>query len=255
MSSTNRGTPRRADDHYITPAWCVGAIRPYLPLHDVDVIIDAGCGEGHIGAALDWDGELIGVEINGESAEVARATGLYSEVHVGDFLEFSPDSAGTRALVIANPPFSLALKFVRRAMLVVGSDGYVSKLLRVAFSSSLSRGSFHRMCPSDMRVLDRRPSFCWVHTYKTRCQGCLHERQVRESVRVGKRAQPRARNLVGHACESEGCDGPLLIKKSRTTTTDSSDYAWFSWGPGPRGRWQPISAPREQIVSRETVAA
>jgi hypothetical protein len=186
MSSTNRGGQRHNDDFYATPAWCTLAILPHLVVMRDGPVLDPFCGDGAILRAVVGSGRseldgVRGIEIDGDRAKSAKP--WVGWIACRD--AFSPDHSWciTGQTVLTNPPYSLAEKAVRRALYEVGPDGEVAFLLRLAFLASAKRADLHRMHPSDVYVLSRRPSF----TY----------------------------------------DGK----------TDSTDYAWFVWGPGRGGRW------------------
>jgi predicted RNA methylase len=201
VSSTGRSTAqqsadfaryeRHADDFYTTPAWATDAILSHLsPLGRV---LDAGCGEGAIMARVGAFGatDVRGVEVH--EGRAMHADAIAYTVH-GDFLalEDALNAAGEPTdLIIANPPFKLAMEFVQKALALThgGSTGQVAMLLRLAFLASMKRAAFHRLWPSDVYVLPRRPSFT--------------------------------------------PDGK----------TDSTDYAWFVFGPKRGGRWSVLEVP------------
>ena len=152
MSSTNRGGQRHPDDYYVTPAWATAAILPHISLQgDVPIVLDPGCGDGAIlricGAR--WPrATLLGYDI--EDRGCVQAV-------IRDAL--SPASWGRPDLIIVNPPFSLAMQFLARALREVAPGGEVVFLLRLAWMAGQRRAIFHRAHPSDVYVLSRRPSF------------------------------------------------------------------------------------------------
>lgn len=219
MSSTNRGTAREPDDFYATPAWCTRAILPHL--RPSRFILDPFAGKGAIlDAADDYRRErwryVRGIELDRNRAGIVRARHLLA---CDDTLgQTSWDSRG--ATVVTNPPYSRALECVERAIAEVGPGGQAAFLLRIAFLASQERAPFHRAHPSDIYVLDRRPSFaasiaCKVKPGKR--AGC------------GWRVLQEIDALRPKTCPKCGLGGLDV------TTTDSADYAWFVW-PG-QGRW------------------
>ena len=159
MSSTNRGGQRHADDWYATPAWCTQAILPHLRLRDV--VLDPFCGDGAILR------EIVGppdsskfYDVRGFELDSGRADDAmnYGNVVCRDAFSLDPWRVKGQT-VLTNPPFSLAMESVMRALDEVGPDGETAFLLRLAFLASAKRADFHRSRPSDIYVMSRRPSF------------------------------------------------------------------------------------------------
>lgn len=151
MSSTNRGAERAPNDLYVTPAWCVEAVLPLLPMGGS--ILDPCCGTG---AILDVVRERI------DSPEYAYGYDLVT--HPGVDLRqrdaLSVEGWQRPDLVITNPPYSLAEAFVERAIAETAPHGgTVAMLLRLAFLASRKRVALLRAHPPDVHVLSRRPSF------------------------------------------------------------------------------------------------
>lgn len=169
MSSTNRGADRSPGDFYRTPSWCVELIAPHLALEGFfDLVVDPGCGDGAIrqglrGAGWEARARFVGVETHPVLAERARATDLYNKVIEADFcntawlddvwLEGGRERTPERTLVIGNPPYSNAMRFVETSMMVGDT---VAMLLRLPWMASLKRAAFHRANPSDVYVLPKR---------------------------------------------------------------------------------------------------
>lgn len=165
--------------------------------------------------------DLYGLEIDAARAEEARTLFAKERRHhvtVGDFL------TGPQApcdLVIGNPPFKHAMAFVLRALAITWPRrGTVAMLLRMNWLASQDRMAFHRENPADLFVLSRRPSFC----ASLKCKAC------------GWGDVQRLDALRARACPL--CGGKVVV-----TTSDSTEYAWFVWGPGRGGRWQILSLP------------
>lgn len=171
MSATGRATElalpglndivgRHPDDFYRTPGWAVDLILPHLVREQgPPTWIDAGCGDGVIAQRVlaRWPASRgFGVEIDPGRAQFARGV---CPVYASDFLAVDPIWFDPVDLVIGNPPYSLALEFLRRA-LQLGKE--VAFLLRAGFLEA-RRGSdrdlFLEEHPSDVYLLARRPRF------------------------------------------------------------------------------------------------
>lgn len=176
MSATGRnleGHERRADDFYATPAWCTLAIAKYLQRgNDSVAVLDPCCGDGAILNELQscWNTrERHGIEIDVERAAHAsqRHTVRHADALVGGPW---PDAD----LLVTNPPYSLAMEFIERALIWVacGNMREAAFLTRLNFLGSQKRAAFHRQHPCDVHVLPKRPSFtgggtdateyCWM---------------------------------------------------------------------------------------------
>lgn len=153
--------PRNADDFYATPSWVTRAILPYLPL--AGSVLEPCAGDGAIVR------ELIAGGVNGDCIDAieldpARAKEIPSavDVVVGDALSEEGDALwdAPHGLVIMNPPFTLAQRFVETALAAQRPHrGTTAALLRLAFLEGQGRADFHAAYPSDVYVLPRRPSF------------------------------------------------------------------------------------------------
>jgi len=159
MSVTGHGAKtghvRHPDDAYFTPAWCTRAILLHLPA--AVRVLDPACGDGAIIDELAGRFQHVsGIEINYERAERASLKGHH--VTVDDALASEwwtprPD------LVVMNPPFKLAMEFVKRAVSEVAPMGTVAALLRLSWLSSQKRAAWLRAYTPSVYVLPRRPSF------------------------------------------------------------------------------------------------
>lgn len=155
MSSTNRGAIRPDGDFYRTPEWCVKKILPALPKGSV---LDPCAGDGAILRAVDGThAPLSGIEINPALCVGAQCIGTFIEEK--DAL-LDSTNWGRPNLVLMNPPFNLALEFVRKAIEVQKPHGgTVAALLRLSFLASKKRKEFFIANPCDVHVLSKRPSF------------------------------------------------------------------------------------------------
>jgi hypothetical protein len=186
MSSTNRGSQRHPDDFYETPRWAIDAL--LLRLGPYRSVLEPAAGAGAIMSAVrtlypalirpDDDPEhlqpLQGMELDPERAKQCRENGLF--VQQDDFLKTTKLPPGRFDLIVTNPPYSLAMKFVKQALWLAGRRGHVCMLLRLAWLASGKRAAFHKAYPSDVYVLSKRPSFTpdgktdssdygWFHWY------------------------------------------------------------------------------------------
>lgn len=161
MSSRRTSVRARYDltkDFYETPAWATDAILRRLPLVDALDVLDPCAGRGAIlyrAAAV--TPHVRGFELDEGRWQTSVANGLAVEHR--DALSGVP--WGDPEIVLMNPPFALAEKFVRRALDEVGRSRvrHVFALLRLAFLEGQSRSSLHRWHPSDVYILPRRPAF------------------------------------------------------------------------------------------------
>lgn len=154
---------RSKGDFYETPAWCVDAILPFLPITGEPVVVDAGAGTGAIAArlsAINPRAEIVGFEKQQELVDKARARGLLNaEFRHANFLNDELSLMRAPELVIMNPPFGMAQQFVQRALQIVKRGGTVCALLRLNWLGSKSRREFLKKHLPSFRVLTKRPSF------------------------------------------------------------------------------------------------
>jgi hypothetical protein len=230
VSATNRGSERSEHDFFETPAWCVRAIAPKLSTH-IGRVLDPCAGSGAIVRALqegdDCPTRYDAIEI--DRRHEATLLPLFERtggpsIAWGDALGPEASEQVWRvpfSLVIMNPPFSLALEFVQRAIAAQRPrNGTTAALLRLGMLETESRASFWRENPADLYVLSKRPSFCLSVGCKAKC---------------GWRANLPVDSERPKACG--GCGG-----KASVSTTDATAYAWFVWGPARGGRWEVLDA-------------
>jgi type I restriction-modification system DNA methylase subunit len=154
MSATNRGSVRSPNDYYRTPPYCTRAILPYIVVRYGSTVLDPCCGDGAVLDAVKAYHPGIttcGIEIDAERAATAR-----HDVVVGDALDMRwPESS----VIITNPPYSLAMQFVQRALREVQQWGTVAMLLRLNWLASQKRAAWLRNNTPSVYVLPKRPSF------------------------------------------------------------------------------------------------
>jgi SAM-dependent methyltransferase len=208
---------RHPDDFYITPAWVVRAILPHLK--QPRTVLDIGCGTGAIGRVLRqaW----IMARIGGVDADLGRShgalySGVYDLVVQENWLSpTEPDQAyrhhafshkhisvhGGADLIISNPPFRLALRFLELALERVKPGGEVAFLLPAQWDQETNE------CP---------------------------EGRKRERGRFLDRLQRDGREGYG----KYAVEGRVDFKG--TGSTDRVTYAWFVFGPGHEGVYRRV---------------
>ena len=163
MSSTNRGAQRHPDDFYRSPAWAVEALIPELRFETATprTLLDPCAGDGAILDVLGSRSLTYGIELDRERATACQGTRrtcvVADALRLGSWAH--PLRGGRPDRIVMNPPFSLAMEFVERALREVAPGGIVVALLRLAWLASAKRAAFHRAHPSRVLVLPRRPSF------------------------------------------------------------------------------------------------
>jgi hypothetical protein len=151
VSSTNRGSERRLDDAYMTPAWCVRRLlEVWTPRYGV--LVEPAVGSGNIVRAIGSDGY-------GWLTYDVREVQQVGEMHITrDFLSVAALNHNVDA-VVTNPPYCLAEEFVRHSRACFPRAELVF-LLRLAFLASESRLALWRdIGTPDVYVLPNRPSF------------------------------------------------------------------------------------------------
>ena len=177
MSSTNRGKARKRNDNYPTPAWVVRRLLEHHRVHAIvknstlakPLWVEPGVGAGHIVRAVnDW---CTRIEVTtprwrvfdkretdfmrGYNRERATVLDVTDVTATRRWLRNLPGKASSR-VVIGNPPFSLARRFIDVSRAAAEN---VFLLLRLNFLGSEERASFIRGATPDVYVLPNRPSF------------------------------------------------------------------------------------------------
>lgn len=160
MSSTKRnkaGFERAVFDYYPTPSWTVQRLLEKLNLPG-GLWFEPCAGDGAIVRAVNevrpdvvWNMNEI------QEPMQAKLEALPHQTLTNlDYLKIStlPE---TPRVIITNPPFTLAMDFVKKS-LEFGAD-YVVFLLRLNFLASRARSEFMSTNTPDVYVLSARPSF------------------------------------------------------------------------------------------------
>jgi hypothetical protein len=144
MSATNRGSIRSAYDRYETPDY---TIKSLLDNHEIKPgkILECSCGNGNIQRLLPY--KSIGIDIDGNVGPNIT----------GDYLQLECKGYNT---IISNPPYNMAMEFLKKALDDINIDGEVIFLLRLNFLGSKKRSAFFKEHPpSKIYILSKRPSF------------------------------------------------------------------------------------------------
>lgn len=130
-----------------TPEWLVEPILNRLMHHPISEILEPACGDGAVVRIL---------QRRFPHAEIVATDIAHGRQF--DFLTMQPHPRFD--LIITNPPCSLALEFVKRAMLWRHSGlSHVAMLLRLGFLARQKRASWLRKHTPSLYVSPRRPSF------------------------------------------------------------------------------------------------
>jgi hypothetical protein len=220
MSSTSRGAQRNADDFYETPAWATRAVLRTIPWEGDcrPHILEPMAGRGMIVRELRvrWpDAVITACELDPSRASCLTQAGA-DHVLVGDL--FQQQFSSKFDLCIGNPAFSLAMPTIELGM---KWSVQTSLLERLNYLGSQDRAPFWRKHPPDLLILPRRPSFAASMKCKARAGAAGS---------CGWKATFMLTDEMPRVCPGCGCQ----VSK---VTTDSVEYAWFSWGPRGGGTW------------------
>ena len=139
MSASGRGALRREADFYPTPTEAILPILDRILWERVGLAFEPCRGDGAI-----YD--LV--------CERAVATDWCELSEGRDYLASHCEDVD---LIITNPPFSLAMEFLKKSL---HESGTVVYLLRLNFLGSQKRRLFWQTCkPTHLYVLSKRPSF------------------------------------------------------------------------------------------------
>ena len=157
MSSTGRGSDRKAFDFYSTPAWCVQRLvdRIRLPGDPHGYWLEPCAGNGAIPMAMSPRRWVLN-EIRESERCTLESLGL-GPVTIGDYGNLDTGDLKISA-IITNPPFSIAFDLLQWCL-----EKYPTAILillqRLNFIGSQKRfAEFSRRMP-DIYVLPNRPAF------------------------------------------------------------------------------------------------
>lgn len=153
---------RRRRDRYETDPKLAQAAVELLPYGLAPRnVMDAGAGTGVWGQAAKrrWGAAYVtGAELGTEPTPPCFDLYRYGDFLTMPFYE-------QYELVVSNPPFDLAEKFVERAYDILAPCGYLLMLLPISFlgSQGRGRGLWQRWPARHVHVLVERPSFFWYY--------------------------------------------------------------------------------------------
>ena len=148
-ASNHVADERAANDYYATDP---KAVEMLLDMETfAPVIWEPACGEGHISKVLQAHGyEVISTDL------IYRGFGDPEPLN---FLEETLD--GFEGDIIANPPYSVGLQFVERALESVRPGGKVAMFLKVQFLEGKRRGEFFKKSPPRSVYISRSRLACY----------------------------------------------------------------------------------------------
>ena len=148
-ASNHVADERAANDYYATDP---RAVEMLLQMETfAPVIWEPACGEGHISKVLQAHGyEVISTDL------IYRGFGDPEPLN---FLEETLD--GFEGDIITNPPYSVGLQFVERALESVRPGGKVAMFLKVQFLEGKRRGEFFKKPPPRSVYISRSRLACY----------------------------------------------------------------------------------------------
>jgi type I restriction-modification system DNA methylase subunit len=171
-------------DKYYTPYEVIEPLTKYICFNDIYSFYEPCYGSGNI------------VDVFTNEFNKNNVSAHWSEIDLEkDYLKQNNIKVD---LIVTNPPFSLALEFLKKSLKEANTVIY---LLRINFLGSQKRKEFFEANrPTHLFTLSKRPSF--VST----CKIC------------GTQYHPNSKNTC--------------CNKFLTRTTDSTEYAWIAWDYG-----------------------
>lgn len=145
------------DKHYTTPELALTIVSHLIDLGDLcvgDRVLDPCVGLGAFSNAVKAHSPSSHVVTIDEDCSVA------ADIH-RDFLQVPITEETIKfQLIVSNPPFSLAQRFVEKSVAMLDPRGTVAFLLLLQFLGSNGRkGFFEQYPPTSVDVLRPRPSF------------------------------------------------------------------------------------------------
>ena len=160
MSATNRGSVRKESDFYATPISCVENLLNNLDLQNRGIeVLEPSAGNGNIISVFKKyypNKNVTALELREE--EENNLNMLTNNVVIDDFLHRK--ITNKYDIIIGNPPYGLAIEFVKKSLECLKDEGILIFLLRTAFLESKSRYQFWQENPlTGLLTLSKRPSF------------------------------------------------------------------------------------------------
>lgn len=164
MSSTNRGRERNKYDYYVTPKNEVRKfLKVFLQNNEIKGNILDPCAGGDLNHGMTYpeaineiikDCKVKTLDIRPDSrAEYKNID--YLKTDISELIEgYKPNA------IFTNPPFNLAMDFIKKALEEVNENGFVIMLLRLNFLGSESRNTWLKNnMPYEIYVHSKRMSF------------------------------------------------------------------------------------------------
>lgn len=156
MSSTNRGSTRRENDAYYTPAWCVRALLKNVNLPGGEWLEPAYGGGAIVKTVKSLRGDVRWTVCDCDEKALLPFAAKSPNWILGRYTSEGLVYPKSFKVVITNPPFDQTLDFVKGAM----KDGkIVVMLLRLNWLASKARNRFLLDNPPSVYVLPKRPCF------------------------------------------------------------------------------------------------
>jgi hypothetical protein len=220
MSATNRQPGVRArDDYYITPQKTISEfLAPFYSQvgHEfelsgkIEILDPCAGGDAKYGMAYpevlnkEWiDTSITTVDIRQDSRADIKES----------FLDWKADEEYD--LVVSNPPYNLALEFIKKGLEVVRDGGYVAYLLRLNFFGSQKRRDFFKAF---------MPEYCFIHSDRP----CFLTKEIIADLK--KKVKEDAAAEEEKILKETG--KVVKIKPKSVSTTDATEYAHFVWRKG-----------------------
>lgn len=183
MSATNRGAKRIEADFYPTP---IPVVHNLLDHHVIQegTILEPCAGNGRIIKALreyGYNNYIIASELR-EEEKLNLYNSEANEIHICNFLE--NEITEQPSTIITNPPFSIAVEFVRKCREQFPNSEIIM-LLRLAFLETKTRFNFWQQYPvNKLYVLSQRPSFTGKGTDATAYAWFVWDGSDKQEVKV-----------------------------------------------------------------------
>jgi hypothetical protein len=158
MSATGRSDVRDVSDVYETPGWCVRRLLEHVELPG-GYWLEPSAGSGAIIRAVNevrQDISWTAVEMRPECLVPLRTLNLASVLIDSFTVPWRPLGGCRFDVVIGNPPYKAALRFVQQSLELAS---VVVMLLRLNWLASEERAAWMREHTPSVYVLPNRPSF------------------------------------------------------------------------------------------------